>query len=248
MIQTKYLIIIGAIVCLLILYYFYDEISRSRKLLLTTFNKTMALDAKVSDLEKKSNEIISKKKNNSKTDSPAMSLTYQSDMIRGGNALSVKYADISESEAKQMIQKITQNNQVPSFNQTTKHVPNGDFSDCKDPKDIFTNNQFDENTDTFHVKISNIIKEPVGKLDANTGCSQEPNTKTNLSDQHEYQKILNGLTNMQVDDAFGVESEIDQDIIKSISESLHLADMPSDVEISDIPNKPKSNKNTTKTK
>lgn len=273
MIKTKYLIIVGAIICLLILYYFYDEISRSRKIILDTYNKTMALEAKISDLEKKSNEMTFKKKNNSKTDSPAMSITYQSDMIKGNNALSVKYADISETEAKQMIQKIAQNNQSPkqlsgqaplqintqivpeqmkklkqdfpnTSGRISPQVHSGDFSDSKptliaNDKDIFTNNQFDENTDTFHVKLSNIIKEPIKK-----------STAKNLSDQKEYQKILNGLSNMQINDTFDVESEFDQDIIKSISESLHLADMPSDVELSDISAKPKMNltKNTAKKK
>ncbi len=66
------------------------------------------------------------------------------------------------------------------------------------------------------------------------------------TDQAEYQKILNGLTknmtNICSTDAFNdgafndkFDDELDQDIIKSISESLQYADVPSDTILSDIP-------------
>lgn len=60
MINTKYLIIIAAVVCLLILYYFYDEISNVKKLFIPAYQKTMALEAKILELEKKTLDLLPK--------------------------------------------------------------------------------------------------------------------------------------------------------------------------------------------
>lgn len=104
MIEMKYLIMIGVIVCLLVLYYFYDEISNIKKSYLPTYQKTMALEAKMMELDKRTMDMMTKKCI-SRTDSPPMSITYYSDMVKNGN-LSVKYADLSESEADKLLRKI----------------------------------------------------------------------------------------------------------------------------------------------
>ena len=137
MIQTKYLIIIGAIVCLLILYYFYDEISSVKKIFLPTYQKTMELEAKLLCLEKKTNELIPKKiPVAQKVDSPAMTISYQSDMVKNGN-LSVRYADLSVTEAKELLKHIDQNKPIKPTNQPTNQptpkknsiVQSGEISD-----------------------------------------------------------------------------------------------------------------------
>ncbi len=86
MIQTKYLIIIGIIICLLIIYYLYCEISNAKKIFTPAYQKTMALEVKIADLEKKNMELLQKKMihYNKKNDSPALSITYQSDMVKNG--------------------------------------------------------------------------------------------------------------------------------------------------------------------
>ena len=111
MIANKYLIMIGIIICLLVLYYFYDEISNVKKLFMPTYQKTMALEAKIMDLERRNIEFNKRKMEsiNCMNDSPALSITYQSDMMRNNN-LSVKYGDLSETEAKELLQKIENNN------------------------------------------------------------------------------------------------------------------------------------------
>lgn len=139
MIETKYLIIIGAVISILILYYFWDEMSNTKKIMMPTYQKTMLLESKFIELEKKTdtfmvnlqNQIQSQnqsgKTNRKKTvDSPALSITYQSDMInknnnnrsvinlrgvdhvsQSNNNLSVMYADLSETEVNDIRQKMS---------------------------------------------------------------------------------------------------------------------------------------------
>ncbi|XWV26498.1 hypothetical protein QJ857_gp0571 [Tupanvirus soda lake] len=279
MIQTKYLIIIGAIICLLVLYYFYDEISSVKKLFVPTYQKTMALEAKVLELEKKANEITQKKKPMiQKIDSPALSITYQSDMVKNGN-LSVKYADLSDTEAKELLkhidqnkarqQQIAQNNNLQQ-NQSLNHiqsqiqqemqqqminqqipkrifnVQSGDISDFlpantnttvdrvatafanNEHNKQFKNNDFAEDTETINFKIGDVLKK-------------NPMNTINLESKEEHaemQKILDGFSkssNIHSENVFDDDTELDQDIIKSISESIQYADLPSDTILSDLP-------------
>lgn len=274
MIQTKYYIFIGIIILLIVLYYFYDDISQVKKLFIPTYQKTMALEARLLEIEKRTLELASnKKKLESKNDSPALSITYQSDMVKNGN-LSVKYADLSDTEAKKLLKYMEQNkskqqellNQsqvIPSNIQQLQHqthivpqeipsrqiqlqpqeipshqiqlqpqnskrtnIPNWHVVN----NDIFTNNEsLNEDNDIFNVKIDGLInKNPLEMIDLE-----------NKSDTAEYQKILKGLTtsvkNMTPEDTYNDDIELDQDIIKSISESIQFADLPSDNTISDIP-------------
>ncbi|XWV25238.1 mg394 protein [Tupanvirus deep ocean] len=263
MIQTKYLIIIGAIICLLVLYYFYDEINSVKKLFVPTYQKTMALEAKVLELEKKANEITQKKKPMiQKIDSPALSITYQSDMVKNGN-LSVKYADLSDTEAKELLKHIDQNkarqqqiiynnlqqNQQP-INQTQQqmqqqqmqqqmqqvpkrnfNVQSGDISDflpANNENNKTKHNEFMEETETINFKIGDVLKKN----------SMSTINLESKEDHAEMQKILDGFSKnsgIHSEDVFDNDTEIDQDIIKSISESIQYADLPSDTILSDLP-------------
>lgn len=249
MIQTKYLIIIGAIICLLILYYFHDEISNVKKLFLPTYQKTMALEARVMDLEK--NLVGSKKKSQKIVDSPALSITYQSDMVKNGN-LSVKYADVNDTEADELLRQINKpqvmQQQLPQQRQVlqqqiaptpannakkTFNVQNGELSDFtpipnNEQNKIGKNADiYNEYSDTINFRISDLI-------------NKNETTETqiqNKSDVAEYQKILSGLgSNIRSESAIAdTDAELDEDVIRSISESLHYIEMPSDTVLSEIP-------------
>lgn len=232
MFEKKYIIIIAIIICLLVLYYFYDEISSVKKLFVPTYQKTMALEARIINLEKKTSDPAPKKKLlNSKIDSPALSITYQSDMVKNGN-LSVKYTDISDTEAKELLKKI---DHCKSKQQVAKQIPSIPMGELSEPnnsqnKNIFMPNtkkpDFDiEESDTINIKVADLVQK---------------NSQT-----AEYEKILDGLTknisNIRSEDVFD-DDELDADIIKSISESIQYADMPSENTLSDIPSTPKVKK------
>jgi len=260
MIPTKYLIIIGAVVCLLILYYFYNEISSIKKLFIPSYQKTMALEAKLFELEKKATEYLPKKKLlNQKNDSPVLSITYQSDMVKNGN-LSVKYVDLSDTEARELLKNIEENkkknmttnaqsfqkqiqeNQEKQLNkqilllpdQSNKKIFNvqpgelSDFVENNDQSQKKINDMYDDYTDTINVKFTDLVgkKSEMDTMD----------TMDNYNSKNEYQKILNGLSNNICSvDGLDDDGELDQDIIRSISESIHYADMPSETVLSDIP-------------
>jgi len=280
MIQTKYLIIIGVVVCLLVLYYFYSEISTVKKLFLPTYQKTMELDAKILNLEKKTNQNISTNKLSHKNNSPAMTISYQSDMVKNGN-LSVRYADLSDTAAKELLIDIDQHknsyqnqnyNHIQSqnrshdqnynknrsndqnYNKNRSHdqnliekkkcvVQNGEFSDflpaspIKGRNDLINTpmrNKRSEESDTINFRIADLIKK-------NQDTFSTTNTNLpNNSDHAEYQKILNGLnksiSNIQTDNMFDNDSDIDSDLLHNISESIRYADIPSDTILSDAPN------------
>jgi hypothetical protein len=111
MIENRYLLMIGIVICVLVLYYFYDEITSTKKIVIPSYQKTMQLEAKLLELEKKTNEFISKNSTRSPKqrkkilDSPALSITYQSDMLNKNNT-SIVYEDFSETEAKKIRQKL----------------------------------------------------------------------------------------------------------------------------------------------
>src|SRR5690606_29729567 len=94
------IIIICVAGCLLIFYYLYNEISNVKKIMEPTYQKTMLLENKVAELEKKI--LNSPKRKRRSTQSPVFSMTYNSaDMVK--DELSAKYRDISETEAQRII-------------------------------------------------------------------------------------------------------------------------------------------------
>ncbi|AAV50753.1 hypothetical protein [Acanthamoeba castellanii mimivirus] len=131
MIKPIYLIIIGTVICLVILYYFYHEISDSKKLLTSTYQKNMLLESKIFELERKSNVFIEKydnlknvrgQKNSSKIDSPVLSITYHSDMVKNGN-LSVKYDEMGNTEVNELLQKINKNRDPKQLSNIHQPIP-----------------------------------------------------------------------------------------------------------------------------
>ena len=247
MIESKYLIVIVVIICLLVLYYFYDEISNLKKLFVPTYQKTMALEAKIMELDKKTIEINQKRAlpPSRKTDSPALSITYNSDMVKNGN-LSVKYADLSESEAKRLLHNINDNKKQPiplpptnnhnnhnNQNSNQMHVPrvqSGELSDISiepnhDVNKINHNGEiYNEETDTINLKLSEIFhKDPSEMFGLNKQTTN-------------YEQLLNDFSSEAPLRKTGTMSdELDADIIRSISESIRYADAPSEDELSDIP-------------
>jgi predicted Holliday junction resolvase-like endonuclease len=53
MIDRKYIIAIGLIILLIVIYYFYDDIRNIKKNLIPMYEKTMKLENKIEELEKK---------------------------------------------------------------------------------------------------------------------------------------------------------------------------------------------------
>ncbi len=214
MIENKYLLMIGVIICDLILYYFYDEISNVKKTIIPSYQKTMALEAKIIELEKKTNELATRVKVPSKKcarkqiESPVMSITYQSDMINKNNNLSARYTDIPESEVieiRKKIEKITKKTGSPK-----SKISDSDPVAKKDNINIFDI--------TSH------------QLDRSPNCES-------------YIKILEGLSadaiNAGSDDQFDIISsaEFDLDVARCISDSVNFADLDQNnmSELSDIP-------------
>jgi len=243
MLEKKYIIIIAVIICLIILYYFYDEISNVKKLFVPTYQKTMALEAKIMDLEKKAQELLSKKKsNNSKIDSPALSITYQSDMVKNGN-LSVKYIDISDTEGNELLRNMGQNynNKLMTNNQQC-FIENKmqDFQSDKLSDFMISEKSIN--------KINNMSDGETTIINKNSNKMIDLENKN--TDANEYQKILNGLTNgisnIYSEDVFDDDNELDSEIIKSISESIKYADLPSETILSDIPEPKKKISNKSK--
>lgn len=227
MIQTKYLIILGVIICLIVLYYFYDEIKNVKKLFTPTYQKTMALEAKILELEKVTYNLTSK---GIKNDSPALSITYQSDMAKKNGNLSIRYADLTETEANELLKNINGNKSKEVINTDPVkgqilNIQCEDLPEYNNKNVTLVKNNQNEDTDTINFRISDMIKKNKAE-----------------SDTMEYQKILKGLSmnvlsNEKISDDV---MEVDEDIIKHISESIQYADLPSEDIISDIPENRKS--------
>nr|WBF70871.1 hypothetical protein [Megavirus caiporensis] len=227
---------IGAVICLLILYYFYNEISELKKILLPTCQKTMALEAKISDFNKRSLDLISKKSKNEinhdiKNESPIMSITYYSDMVKNGN-LSVKYADLSETEANELLKKLNHQSHSGNYQKISdSYQPNKNIQlpdkNQKSCEIIYSDNIFEseDKNDTININIKDIINN--NQLETNEKINKKIEHNDNLSNS-ECQDILDGLTSVSNMKLSSSSSEIDIEIIKSISESIKYADMPSD--------------------
>lgn len=256
MIQTKYLIIAGAIICLIILYYFYDEIKNIKKLFTPAYQKTMALEAKVMELEKITEDLASQRQPKKRNDSPALSITYHSDMAKKTGNLSVKYVDISETEAKQLLKNI---DHPGKQGMSTRRLSGGNTATIlpSDKKIVSP----EKTVDTEKTKISQIVSEELSEFnkknnDQAKSQNEETDTidfkisdliknKTTDADIVEYQKILSELPNKipYNEDTIDNQIEINEDVMKHISESIQHGDFPSEKMVSDIPQKKKSSKN-----
>lgn len=178
MFQPKYLIIIGVVLALLIICYLFLAMADNKKHHLRTYQKTMSLEARLTELEKKippppprpnwKNNTRNHAKNDSLV-SPIYSITYQSDMIKNGN-LSAKYADLSDTEARNLIKNIKDE---------TKNSP---------PKT-------DNETDTINIKVDDLVKGQIVPLESK-------------SDTAEYQKILDSLVTTNISKIYPEDDDI----------------------------------------
>lgn len=244
MIEKKYLIIIAVVICLIIVYYFCHETSNIKKSLLTNYQKTMVLEAKIQELENKKPKTIAPKciTKNNHSPMPIFSVSYDSDMIRNGN-LSVGYTDLSGDEAQEILKNINKHKQQqqtqlqqqqeqqipqpqpnalpcikPSVRISPKISPNKvDFFDFDTSSNVPCNNLYSDNTlsDTFNVKFSDLTNNQLLLDD----FDDIDNTK-------EYLEILHDLDTG--------DEELDHNIIKNISESIQLADKISDDSLSSV--------------
>ncbi|BCS83050.1 hypothetical protein QLL95_gp1073 [Cotonvirus japonicus] len=195
MIKIKYLIIIAAIIGLLVLYYFYSEISDVRKLLTSTYQKTLVLESKTIELDKKSNIRLDNNKKFSRTDSPILSITYNSDMVKKNGNLSVKYADLTETEANNLLKQINHKDQlniknnkmVDSNDNTNNNSVNNSINkiindQTKNTSDL---HKFDKN---FHSTMKNIQNDDNILQDFNNSIFQQ-NTINKTDKINESNKI-----------------------------------------------------------
>lgn len=120
MLDKKYIIAFVIIVSLLVIYYFYSEINAMKKLILPTYKKSMALEVRINNLEKVSNEMIiansrTKKSRHEKplTETDIMSITYKSDVQKSDNNTDVRYTELSENSAKKLIANLSKNRSSP---------------------------------------------------------------------------------------------------------------------------------------
>jgi hypothetical protein len=251
MIENKYLIMIGAIVCVLILYYFYDEIASTKKIVIPSYQKTMQLEAKLLDLEKKTNDLILKtasskppKHRKKIPDSPALSITYQSDMLNKNNNQGIIYADFSETEANEIRRKLELMGQnkprgpspikSPSLNKSfgspnKSSIPHNKLSPRKSDSDIFDFMSFKKEEQPQSTSQTQIrLTSP--------GSAKPTRTRPN------YQDILNNLSTDLTVIASEEKSELyssifDSEVAKCISDSVNCADLGQTnlSEISEIP-------------
>jgi hypothetical protein len=121
MIDKKYIIAVGLIILLLVIYYFYDDIRNIKKNLIPMYEKTMKLENKIEELEKKFSPNKNSVKRNNNT--PVFSISYQSET----NKVPQKH-HFTESEAKRIVERINQNIEeikVPEI----RRVKKGELSD-----------------------------------------------------------------------------------------------------------------------
>ena len=237
MIETKYLIMIGIVVCVLVLYYFYDEIANTKKIMIPTYQKTMFLEAKIVELEQKTATLMLGQKNlavkssrKKLVDSPALSITYQSDMINrnNNNNLSVMYADLTETEANQIRQKIELLKKRPAEEKPRKQFSPLGNKTSSSPKNSIPVEKSD--TDIFDFM-------------SQSQSQSNPSNLSNLSNlsNPSYQNILDNLSG----DTNGIANELsesfssmfDSEVAKCISDSINCVDLDQTnmSEISEIP-------------
>lgn len=271
MIETKYLIIIGVVICVLVLYYFYDEISSTKKLMIPTYQKTMYLEAKIIELEKKTQDLsqnqqlqlkqLKNTRSNSSTgpsqrkkpiDSPALSITYQSDMVNknSGNNLSVIYADLTETEVNEIRQKIESANKSSNRSSSNKSVNKPVDAPINKPQVV---GKLDTEPDIFDF---NETEQSIALIQSQAQSQPHPQPQLHSP----YQKILDNLsTDINIitqrvsppgtkSDSFS--SMFDSEVAKCISDSVNcmdldqtnmsdLSEIPAD---SDVPIKPTTTK------
>lgn len=210
MINTKYIIVIGIIICSAILYYLYRELSSVKKLFVPIYQKIILLDNKMAKLDKR--RML---QYGHKNDSPVFSITYQSDVAKNGD-LSIRYSDISDTEARRILEKInrvkkeSKSSCTPTLAQSKKGISDfgtskNEFEDCSLDGSLVKNTIFEPQneidfTDYFEKNLDKLINRP----------------KIVDIEKMEYDNILNELSK----DGEFKDIKVDKEIVKNISESL----------------------------
>lgn len=254
MFETKYLIIIGVILCLLVLYYFYDEISNIKRTFLPTYQKTMALEAKLLEYEKnherqyKNKQNITKSKH--KLESPIMSITYASSDVRTNpdGTSSIRYANITDLEANELLGALAKNKDngntnkapqgTPVSHETSHKIPHitsqltsqGTSQSVQlKPQPVLDPQHLDSEVKDMDPTISDTIHVKTSELGLNN---------SNESDYTNIWKAINNITDFRGNfpsQKVYSSMELDLNVVKSISDSVHQIDLPIEDTYSDIP-------------
>lgn len=215
--KTSILVIIGIIFFVLVLYYFYDDICNVKKTLIPTYQKVMKLETQVAELEKKLADPGVKRNGLVKDqgESPAFSITYQSDLIGPACGQSIRYtsaindSEIAEIRRKNIVKPVTVSN---SSNKVKIVSP-----------------------------IAASVVSPVLFTSAARSSPTKVKSPTKISPQ-EYKKMYDQLSSEALtagsDDQFDLISspQIDLDMAKNISDSVKFAEIEKSTmsELSDI--------------
>uniref|UniRef100_A0A6C0LUX2 Uncharacterized protein n=1 Tax=viral metagenome TaxID=1070528 RepID=A0A6C0LUX2_9ZZZZ len=188
----------------IILVYFYTEIGENKQLLKTIYQKVQTLEMKINTNQKTNSFIKNLPMKNQRIESPAFSITYQSDAIKNNN-LSVKYSDLSETEAKELTKKLDK-----TYSNDNKIINNS-------------------GTEIIDIKLVDVVKQS-----NNTPLMSERYQLNECGKILEglSNDIINIKTDDDID--LFDNNNIDISILKSITESLRYADNISD-KLSDIP-------------
>ena len=208
MIGMKYLLIISVVCCIMILYYFYDEISNIKKTIVPIYQKMMSLERKIVDLEKRNGHDTIKQ-----VDSPAFEVTYRSDMANDGSNLSAKHANLSESDTYNLLRTLG------GCPKNVGHIKNS--------PDLFA----------FDFRIADMIKRtttqrPVKPTEKN---QDKIDILPIFSDKHPRIPSPEREPVTPSPDRKAITSSEDEECdIRAISESIRMMDLPSENTISDI--------------
>ena len=144
------------IIVFIALYFLYNDISNVKKLSASMFRKTIALESKVTKLEKNV-EVLKHGDGLSGNDSPIMELSYKSDAIPRKNN-GINYALVSNSEAE----KIKNSINGGSVSLLYPVENNGNTSERKIsnyPSELPSDFAIDSEGTSFDVDLSSAIRE-----------------------------------------------------------------------------------------
>lgn len=212
MIQTKYFFIVGIILVCLILYYFYDELSNVKKSFVPLYQKTMALEAKMADLDKPVTKIAAKQPvvNHTKSEeNNVFSITYDTDMTKNvkqsNEDLTLRYANLSDRGVDNLIKK-------------------------SKPKTL--DDELSEFKEFFNTPKSNSRFSAQSETPRMPKNRSSPNTRRVLSDTQQrilpYRSVASDV--IDVDISIIAPSPSIMEMIKESSCEKIFADLPSDVE------------------
>lgn len=213
MLEQKYFYWIIIIAALIAIYYLYEEINSLKKIMIPTYQKSMAMENVVIGIEKKIENTIhnyfkQNRKNPTDHDSPVLSITYRSDVVGNdrGN-LSIKYTDLDDSKANDLMKKIKkEGNNIDQINMRLKK----------------------------HLGISGHGVKKTTESEGGINIQIE-------TDKSDFSNLLNGLAEDNGSEYNENNDNLDSDAIKSISDSLQATNLPPEHSLSELPKTLKKN-------